>query len=64
MKKEDLIKHIVGSLEKTLPDDLEYNFPSVQTTTGFVVDGNMKIGEAKIVRKEFEIKIDFVGMIK
>jgi hypothetical protein len=29
-----------------------------------VVDKNSTIGNLKIIRKEFEIKIDFVGMIK
>ena len=62
MKKEDLIKHIVKSLEEFLPETLEYDFPSVQTTTGLVVDKNSTIGNLKIIRKEFEIKIDFVGM--
>lgn len=63
MNKEDLIKHIVKSLEKGLDENLEYNFPSVQITTGLVVDKNSTIGNIKIIRKEFEIKIDFVGMI-
>lgn len=63
MNKEDLIKHIVGSLEKTLPENLEYDFPSVQTTTGYVVDKNSTIGNIKVIRKEFEIKIDFVGVV-
>jgi hypothetical protein len=63
MKKEDLIKHIVKSLEESLPENLEYDFPSVQTTTGLVVDKNSTIDNIKIIRKEFEIKIDFVGMI-
>ena len=63
MKKEDLIKHIVKSLEEFLPEDLEYTSPSVQTTTGVVVDKNSTIGNLKMIRKEFEIKIDFVGMV-
>ena len=63
MYKKDLIKHINESLEKTLPETLEYNFPSVQTTTGLVVDKNSTIGNMKIIRKEFEIKIDFVGKV-
>jgi hypothetical protein len=63
MKKKDLIKHINESLEKGLVENLEYDFPSVQTTTGLVVDKNSTIGNLKIIRKEFEIKIDFVGMI-
>ena len=62
MKKEDLIKHINESLEKGLVENLEYDFPSVQITTGLVVDKNSTIGNLKIIRKEFEIKIDFVGM--
>ena len=70
MNKKDLIKCINESLEEcinesleeSLPEDLEYNFPSVQITTGFVVDKNSTIGNMKIIRKEFEIKIDFVGM--
>jgi hypothetical protein len=37
--------------------------PSVQITTGVVVDKNSTIGNLKIIRKEFEIKIDFVGVI-
>ena len=61
MKKEDLIKHIAESLEETLPEDLEYSFPDIKTTTGYVVDKNSTIGNVKIVRKEFEIEIDFVG---
>ena len=64
MNKKDLIKHIVKSLEEGLPEGLEYNSLSVQTTTGLVVDKNSTIGNLKIIRKEFEIKIDFVGMIK
>ena len=63
MNKEDLIKHIVKSLEESLPENLEYDFPSVQTTTRLVVDKNSTIGNIKIIRKEFEIKIDFVGMV-
>lgn len=63
MKKKDLIKHINESLEEFLPETLEYDFPSVQTTTGLVVDKNSTIGNLKIIRKEFEIKIDFVGVI-
>ena len=63
LNKEDLIKHIAESLEKTLPEGLEYNFPSVQTTTGLVVDKNSTIGNLKIIRKEFEIKINFFGMV-
>jgi hypothetical protein len=62
MNKEDLIKHIAVSLEESLPENLEYDFPSVQTTTGLVVDKNSTIGNLKIIRKEFEIKIDFVGV--
>jgi hypothetical protein len=64
MKKKDLIKHINESLEEFLPETLEYDFPSVKTTTGLVVDKNSTIGNIKIIRKEFEIKIDFVGMIR
>ena len=63
MNKKDLIKHIVESLEESLPEGLEYNFPSVQTTTGVVVDKNSTRGNLKMIRKEFEIKIDFVGMV-
>ena len=63
MNKEDLIKHIAESLEKTLPDDLDYSLHIRKTTTGYVVDGNMRIGNVKIVRKEFEIEIDFVGKV-
>lgn len=62
MKKEDLIKQINESLEKGLVENLEYISPSVQITTGLVVDKNSTIGNIKIIRKEFEIKIDFVGM--
>jgi hypothetical protein len=62
MNKKDLIKHIVKSLEESLPENLEYNSPSIQITTGLVVDKNSTIGNIKIIRKEFEIKIDFVGM--
>ena len=40
MNKEDLIKHIAESLEETLPEDLEYSFPDIKTTTGYVVDKN------------------------
>lgn len=43
---------------------LEYDFPSVQTTTGLVVDKNSTICKVKIIRKEFEIKIDFVGKVR
>ena len=64
MNKKDLIKHITESLEKTLPENLEYDFPSVQTSTGLVVDKNSTIGNLKIIRKEFEIKIDFVGKVR
>ena len=63
MNKKDLIKHIAESLEKTLPEDLEYSFPTIKTTTGYVVDKNSTIGNVKIVRKEFEIEIDFVGKV-
>ena len=63
MNKKDLIKHIVESLEESLSEGLEYNFPSVQTTTGGVVYKNSTMGNIKIIRKEFEIKIDFVGMV-
>ena len=63
MNKKDLIKHIVESLEESLPEGLEYNFPSVQTTTGVVVDKNSTRGNLKMIRKEFEIKINFFGMV-
>ena len=68
MNKKDLIKHIVESLEESLPEGLEYNFPYVQTTIGVVVDINSTIGNIKIIRKEVEIKeveikIDFVGRV-
>ena len=63
MNKEDLIKHIAESLEETLPEDLEYSLPAINTTTGYVVDKNSMIGNVKIVRKEFEIEIDFVGKV-
>ena len=43
MKKEDLIKYIAESLEKGLVENLEYDFPSVQITTGLVVDKNSTI---------------------
>ena len=62
MNKEDLIKHIAESLEKTLPEDLEYSFPNINTTTGYVVEPFAK-GVVSTVRKEFETKIDFVGKI-
>lgn len=63
LNKKDLIKHIVKSLEKGLVENLEYDFPSVQITTGLVVDKNSTIDNLKMIRKEFEIKIDFVGMV-
>jgi hypothetical protein len=63
MKKKDLIKHINESLEKGLVENLEYDFPSVQITTG-VADGISAISEFRVIRREFEIKIDFVGMIR
>jgi hypothetical protein len=46
-----------------LVENLEYDFPSVQITTG-VADGIAAISEFRVIRREFEIKIDFVGMIK
>ena len=63
MNKEDLIKHIAESLEESLPENLVYDFPFINTLTGVVVDKNSTIGNIKIIRKEFEIKIDFVGMV-
>lgn len=62
MKKKELIKYINESLEKGLVENLEYNFPSVQISTGLVVDKNSTIGNIKVIRKEYEIKIDFVGV--
>jgi hypothetical protein len=63
MNKKDLIKHINESLEKGLVENLEYDFPSVQITTG-VADGISAISEFRVIRREFEIKIDFVGMVR
>lgn len=62
MNKEDLIKRIAESLEKTLPEDLEYSLPAINTTTGYVVETFAK-GVVSTVRKEFEIEIDFVGKV-
>ena len=71
MNKKDLIKCINESLEEcinesleeSLPENLEYNFPSVQITAGLVVDKNSTIGNIKIIRKEFEIKVDLIEHI-
>jgi hypothetical protein len=49
-------------LERVIPDDLEYNFPNINISTGYVVETTAK-GVVSVVRKEFEIKIDFVGMV-
>ena len=64
VNKEDLIKHIVESLEKGLPENLKYYNPSIYSTTGYIVDKNSSIFNVKILRKDFEIKINFEGILK
>lgn len=64
MKKKDLIKHIVEGLEKSLPKNLEYNFPSINTSIGDNDIMFLAKGKTKVINQEFEIKIDFVGMFR
>lgn len=64
MKKEDLIKCINESLEKGLVENLEYDFTSVQVSTGYVVDKNLTINNFKVIKGDYKIKIDFIELIK
>ena len=66
MKKEQLIKDIVGYLEVYLPNDLEYNLPSlkISMTPNYVRYINDSKGEGtKVISKEFSVEIDFVGLV-
>ena len=63
MNKEDLIKYITEHLEKALPENLVYDFPFINTLTGFKEVYKSR-GTLEVVREDFNIEITFVGMFK
>jgi hypothetical protein len=63
MNKKDLIKCINESLEEFLPEDLKYNNIKINNSNVIVVETFAK-GIVSECRKEFNVDIDFVGMIQ
>lgn len=63
MSKEDLIKYIAEYLEKSLPDKIEYNFSDINISTRSSRIYTYK-GDYKIISKDFNVEINFVGMFK
>jgi hypothetical protein len=56
LNKGELIKHIVKSLEESLPENLVCHSPYIDITTGYVFEGYTKIGEAKILKREINVR--------
>ena len=60
MNKKDLIKHIAESLEKTLPKDLDYSLPAINTLAEYIVKLLLKVMLVQLEKKKLDRQIELL----